>query len=198
MLGMSSDAQARATYHHGNLPDALIEEGAKLLAAEGTDGFSLRKLAKRTGVTVAAPSHHFGSARGLLTAIATRAFERLARQMEDAASSSKTPEDAVVATCLAYFQMRTTDPGYASVMFRLDLVHADDERFRRNASRAFDLLKEALAKALPGPANPSRLSIAAKALWATTQGLTALPMIKDHEIEQIVRSSVEAHLNRLR
>lgn len=195
---MSQNVQTRETYHHGNLPDTLVEEGAGLLAEVGIEGFSLRKLAARAGVTVAAPAHHFGNAKGLLTAIATRAFERLANQMQAAALSAKSPQDAVLAMCFAYFEMRTTDPGYATVMFRLDLLHAKDEHFKQSAFQAFGLLQEALTKAVPKTASAAEISTAAKALWATTQGLTTLPMIENRETELILRSAVSAHLNSFR
>lgn len=195
---MPQNHQSRETYHHGNLPDTLVHEGAGLLADVGIEGFSLRKLATRAGVTVAAPAHHFGNAKGLLTAIATRAFERLAGQMQDAVLGAKSPHDSVLAMCLAYFEMRTADPGYATVMFRLDLLHATDEQFRQSAFQAFSLLEGALTKAVPSTTNAAEVSIAAKALWATTQGLTTLPMIEHREIEQILRSAVFAHIGKLR
>lgn len=194
---MSQDQKPRSTYHHGNLPEVLIEEGAQFLAEEGLDSFSLRKLAKRAGVTVAAPSHHFGSARGLLTAIATRAFEILARQMEEASLLAKSPHDSVLAVCLAYFEMRTTAPGYASVMFRLDLINPTDANFLKNASWAFGLLERTLALAVSNTVDAAQISTKAKALWATTQGLTTLPMIERDEMDQIIRSSIAAHLNHL-
>ena len=191
---MPQNLHTRDTYHHGNLPGTLVQEGAGLLAEVGIDGFSLRKLAKRAGVTVAAPSHHFGNAKGLLTAIATRAFARLADQMHNAALAAKTPQDAVLAMCLAYLEMRATDPGYATVMFRLDLIHATDENFRQNAFHAFGLLEGALREAVPDAASDAEISITAKALWATTQGLTTLPMIEHQEAEQILRSAVAAQI----
>lgn len=194
LSNMSQDPQTRETYHHGNLPDTLVQEGAFLLAELGIEGFSLRKLAKRTGVTVAAPSHHFGNAKGLLTAIAAKAFERLADQMQDAALSAQSPQDAVLAMCRAYIEMRLREPGYAAVMFRLDLLNATDRHFRRCAFHAFDLLEEAFAKAVPSTASPAEISTGAKAIWATTHGLTNLPMIEPRETEMILRSMISSHV----
>lgn len=194
---MPQDAQTRETYHHGNLPETLVHEGARLLAEVGTEGFSLRKLAERTGVTVAAPSHHFGSAKGLLTAIATRGFEKLADQMDVAGSSTNSPSDAVSALCLAYLNMRTRNPGYANVMFQLDLLDAQDERFRASAFKAFGKLEKALAEALPPSVESEQIALKAKTLWATTHGLSVLPMIDDPESEQIIVSAVAAHLGAL-
>ena len=42
----------------------------------GIERFSLRGVAKRAGVSHAAPAHHFGDAGGLLTALAAEGFTR--------------------------------------------------------------------------------------------------------------------------
>ena len=63
-------------YHHGALRAALIEAAEAVIAERGVDGFSLRETARRAGVSPAAPAHHFGDARGLLTALAAEAFRR--------------------------------------------------------------------------------------------------------------------------
>ena len=44
-----------ATYHHGDLRNALINAGLEILAQEGTNTLSLRKVARRAGVSHAAP-----------------------------------------------------------------------------------------------------------------------------------------------
>ncbi|MBL4557132.1 MAG: helix-turn-helix transcriptional regulator [Rhodobacteraceae bacterium] len=62
-------------YHHGDLRAALIDAAKALIAERGVDGFSLRAAARQAGVSAAAPAHHFGDARGLLTAVATGAFD---------------------------------------------------------------------------------------------------------------------------
>ena len=62
-------------YHHGALREALLEAAEALIGERGLDGFSLREAARRVGVSPAAPQHHFGDARGLLTAIATAGFD---------------------------------------------------------------------------------------------------------------------------
>eukprot|EP01036_Dinobryon_divergens_P003443 gene3443-4542_t len=54
------------SYHHGDLRAALLAAAEDELAARGVEGFSLRQVAKRAGVSHAAPAHHFGDAAGLL------------------------------------------------------------------------------------------------------------------------------------
>jgi AcrR family transcriptional regulator len=61
-------------YHHGDLRQALIDATEQILTERGMEGFSMREAARRAGVSPAAPAHHFGDARGLLTAVAIGAF----------------------------------------------------------------------------------------------------------------------------
>ena len=46
-------------YHHGDLRNALIEEGIKMINTGGEESLSMRKLAEKCGVTMAAPYAHF-------------------------------------------------------------------------------------------------------------------------------------------
>ncbi len=191
---MKNKTTPRDTYHHGNLPEALINEGSKLLAEKGIDGFSMREVARRAGVAVAAPSHHFGNAKGLLTAIAAQGFGKLAKQMELTAKISRDSEDRVVAMCQAYREMGVSDPGYTAIMFRLELLDENDQRFQEQSSCAFDLFAEALKQATSRSVDTTQISYAAKTLWATMHGLVVLEMIKDREAEELIRFAVRALL----
>ena len=71
----TAPAQDRG-YHHGALRAVLIEAAESVIAERGVDRFSLREVARRAGVSPAAPAHHFGDSRGLLTAVAAEAFRR--------------------------------------------------------------------------------------------------------------------------
>ena len=62
----------------------MIAAAEALIAERGLDGFSLRETARRAGVSPAAPAHHFGDARGLLTAIATEGFREFGDALEEA------------------------------------------------------------------------------------------------------------------
>ena len=46
-------------YHHGDIRNALIEEGRKMINSGGEESLSMRKLAEKCGVTMAAPYAHF-------------------------------------------------------------------------------------------------------------------------------------------
>ena len=67
-----------ASYHHGNLRQALIDAAVGALQTEGIEALSLRKLAKDIGVSHNAPYMHFEDKEALLAAIAEEGFKRLA------------------------------------------------------------------------------------------------------------------------
>ncbi|HEY0324700.1 MAG TPA: TetR family transcriptional regulator, partial [Allosphingosinicella sp.] len=71
-------------YHHGALRPALLKAAESVLSDRGVDGFSLRETARRAGVSPAAPAHHFGDTKGLLTALATEAFRQFGDALEAA------------------------------------------------------------------------------------------------------------------
>lgn len=195
---MKSETTPRDTYHHGNLPEALIDEGSELLAEKGIDGFSMREVARRAGVAVAAPSHHFGNAKGLLTAIAAEGFGLLANHMELAAATSRDAEDKVVAMCKAYRTMGQSHPGYAAIMFRLEQLDKGDHRFREQAQYAFDLFAKALKQAASPSVDAVKISYAARMLWATMHGLVDLEIMEDREAEELIRFSVTTVLAGIR
>lgn len=74
-------AEARA-YHHGDLRKTLLDAAVKHIEREGTEGLSLRALAREAGVSPTAPYRHFDSRQALLAALATEGFHELGSRME--------------------------------------------------------------------------------------------------------------------
>ena len=109
----------RAPYHHGALREALIEATESLLAERGPDGFSLREVARRAGVSPAAPAHHFGDAAGLLTAVATLGFAGLTEALERGhALGGGDPRAALRGQGMEYVAFALRHPGRFRLMFR--------------------------------------------------------------------------------
>lgn len=68
-------------YHHGNLREALLQEGLKHLTETGNRNISLREMAKRCGVSSAAPYAHFKTKDQFLLAIEYYMLEKLALEL---------------------------------------------------------------------------------------------------------------------
>src|SRR5690606_20032828 len=97
------------------------------------DGLSLRDLARRSGVSHAAPAHHFGDRRGLFTALAAQGFELLAQALAPSVSGHRFDRTAV-----AYVRFAVDNPGHFAVMFRSDLLDQTDQALSRARDAAAD------------------------------------------------------------
>ncbi|MBI5425658.1 MAG: TetR/AcrR family transcriptional regulator [Opitutae bacterium] len=67
---MPRTRRPRKTYHHGSLRQALLDATLALVVEQGVNGWSLRDVARRIGVSSAAPFRHFESKAALLSAVA--------------------------------------------------------------------------------------------------------------------------------
>ena len=76
---MSTSMRRKHHYHHGDLPAALLRAAGKLLEKEGLEALTLRTLARRTGVSHAAPYRHFRHREALLAALAAEGYAMLGR-----------------------------------------------------------------------------------------------------------------------
>lgn len=93
----------------------------------GAAGFSLREVARRSGVSPAAPAHHFGDAAGLLAAVAKLAFDGLTQAL--LAGNARGGDDPLKRLCeqgVGYVGFALAWPGRFALMFRSDLLKDAD------------------------------------------------------------------------
>ncbi|MFF9852657.1 TetR/AcrR family transcriptional regulator [Streptomyces litmocidini] len=184
---MTSDrdtkSASRSTYHHGDLRQAVLAAALDVIAAEGPGGLSLRDLARRAGVSHAAPAHHFKDRPGLLTAIAAEGYELLADALED---TSALRERGV-----RYVRFAVTHPAHFQVMFRPELLRADDPDLLAAKERASAALRTGVAD-LPDVPDARQAGIAA---WSLAHGFATLLLthnvtaaIGDRDPEEYFRS----------
>jgi AcrR family transcriptional regulator len=158
---------ARRPYHHGDLRRVLLEQAALALAEEGPAALSLRELARRAGVSHAAPAHHFGDKAGLLTAIAVEGYTRLADALVEAGRAGGLLEAGV-----AYVGFAVAHRPHFEVMFRPELYRADDETLLEARQRADAELVRGVA-ALPG-LTLAQAGLARLAAWSLVHGFATL------------------------
>ena len=154
-------------YHHGDLRRALLDAAANEIARIGIADLSLRALARATSVSHAAPTHHFGDKRGLLTALAAQGHRWLAAELEAV--------DGFLEVGVAYVRFAVAHPAHFEVMFLPDLLHRDDPELvlARTASRA--VLQSGAASISTGSEGSSPKSeSAALAAWSLAHGLATL------------------------
>lgn len=124
-------------YHHGDLRHAILTAALDVITADGPAGLSLRDLARRAGVSHAAPAHHFRDRTGLLTAIAAEGFALLAAALNDASDL----KDAGV----RYVRFAREHPAHFQVMFAPGLLRADDLELTTARALATDALRTSVS-----------------------------------------------------
>ncbi len=130
----------RTGYHHGALREALIDASESLLAERGLEGFSLREVARRSGVSPAAPAHPVADVGGLLPAVATHAFDGLTAALEAGnARGGSDPVARLREQGVGYVGFALRYPGRFGLMFRAG-PHNDDGLVR-SAQAAFAALE---------------------------------------------------------
>jgi len=133
---------AARPYHHGTLRAALIEAAEAIIDEAGIAGFSLREAARRAGVSPAAPAHHFGDARGLLTAVAAAAFRRFGAALE-AADRDGDLKDRLRAQAVAYLNFALAERDKFLLMWRVDLIDRASPEYSEAIQRATGVLMRA-------------------------------------------------------
>jgi AcrR family transcriptional regulator len=161
-------------YHHGDLPNALRSAAVDLITEKGPSGFSLREVARRAGVSHAAPAHHFGDTTGLLTDLAVQAFDHLHAAMVAALASAHDADDRLEAVGVAYVETGRDYPAHCEVVFRRDLVDTDDPAYSDSGLRTYALLHDTV-RAVADQHDPDLdVDAAARLCWSAMQGLLVL------------------------
>ena len=83
---MAAARPARDTYRHGNVRAEAIEAAYALVAAEGHEALSLRRVADAIGVAHRSLYNHFEDREALLDAVAERGYAALAEAVRGAES----------------------------------------------------------------------------------------------------------------
>jgi len=84
--GIPSAAGGRG-YHHGDLRNGLLEAARTILEEESLSALTLRAVARKAGVSHAAPYRHFPNHEALLVELSIEGFDELREALAEAAKA---------------------------------------------------------------------------------------------------------------
>lgn len=203
---MRQVSSGAARYHHGDLRNALVATGVDLLAAQGVDALSLRGVARRAGVSHAAPYRHFADKQALLAAIAEQGFGMLSELIRSVDHRPyPTAGERLKAALAGYLEFGRAHPHHAELMFGT-LARIKPDHLEAPALAAFDGLVRLVASAMEEaqPADSRVPRIVALALWAQTHGFLTLAahvdcttLVDGRSSSEIVRRAVSMTVDAL-
>jgi AcrR family transcriptional regulator len=180
---MPTRRKSRA-YHHGDLKAALVEAAADILGKEGLKGLTLRAVARKAGVSQAAPYRHFSDRRALMAAVAERGFQRLQQAMMQAMQNGQ-GRLGLKGVALAYIRFALDNPAEYRLMFGPEVAKTDDLPELRDTGRGVLGFVAAGMSQLQqaGLIGAGDTNLMAAATWATLHGLALL--ILDRQTEGV-------------
>lgn len=171
---MGETADARASYHHGDLRQALLDASVQLIAEGGVQALSLRGAARKAGVSSGAPYHHFKNRTELLNSIATEGFALLAQAMDRLLEDASDPAEKLSCCGIAYVEFARAHPAHYKVMFRPELARPSEEGpspgeevFRRLVASVIEAQEAGVAPS----GDPEKLVLTS---WSVAHGLASL------------------------
>jgi AcrR family transcriptional regulator len=170
--------QPNPTYYGGDLRRDLLDATLGAIAEEGPSAVSLRSLARRLGVSHAAPANHFPDKAALFTAIAVEGFTLLSEAMVAAVGElgpDATAGQRFRAVGRAYTGFALAHPAHFAVMWQRDLLHQDDPELAAAGDATFELLlggvRDIQAEGWAPGADPQAVAWLA---WSVVHGMAAL------------------------
>jgi AcrR family transcriptional regulator len=161
--GILSGKGGRA-YHHGDLRNGLLEAARTILEEESLAALTLRAVARKAGVSHAAPYRHFPNHEALLVELSIEGFDELREALGEAAKAQGSEPDRIANIGAAYMRFVAARPALARLMFGGQLPNRDQ-------FPALGLKADSIGEAIGAALHDSALGLA---VWAAMHGLAML------------------------
>jgi AcrR family transcriptional regulator len=151
-----------------------VEAAMRLFAERGYEGVSLRSVAAALGVSAMAPYRYFENKAEMFAMVRAEAYRRFADRLQ-AVPGEPDPLQHLWKLREAYLEHALSDPDGYRVMFAL--AQEPSEQYPAltvQSGRAFQLLVDAVNRAVDAGAVAGDPLTVAHLLWASTHGLVAL------------------------
>ncbi|MDD5936321.1 MAG: TetR/AcrR family transcriptional regulator [Clostridiales bacterium] len=167
------------SYHHGSLQTELIEEGLALIHEEGIRNFSLRRLAKRVGVTPTACYNHYKGIDDLLVAIQTYVTNKFSLRLREC-MTGKNPSEDMERMGIAYVIFFLENPTYFTFIYDNSNYEIKlDEMGFQSDFEPFKIFEEAGSKMLDERGIPKeQQKDYLLMMWTVVHGLAAMANMK--------------------
>lgn len=183
-------------YHHGDLRRTIIETAMAMLHEDKGWQFTLREVARRAGVSHAAPYKHFPDKAALLADMALLGFDRLHEALTAAKpKKSSSLRDEYFSVGRAYVKFGTSNPGLYRLMFSAEAGKPVDVHLSERALAVFGVITKLLERGqTEGVLRKRDVRGQAATCWAQMHGITMLTMEGLFLLEKVGPNPLDAAL----
>src|SRR3954465_5469775 len=151
-------------YHHGDLRNGLLQAAREILEEESLSALTLRAVARKAGVSHAAPYRHFPNHEALLVELSVEGFDELRGAITEAAKAQGSESDKIATIGAAYMRFVAQRPALARLMFGGQLPNRDQ-------FPALGLKADSIGVEIGAALHDSGLGLA---VWSAIHGLAML------------------------
>jgi AcrR family transcriptional regulator len=169
---MPAARPARAPRADNRLP-LILDEAARLFAAQGFHGASVRDIVRAVDMLPGSLYYHFATKEALLAAVYAEGVRRISEAVERAVAGKRDPWERLEAACIAHLEGLLNAGDYAQVVIRVrpadaPSVAGDLVKRRDEYERLFVDLVQALPLARSVDRRSLRLMLLGALNWSQT------------------------------
>jgi len=184
----------KKTYHHGDLKNALIKAALEILSKEGVTGLSLRKVARKAGVSHAAPYAYFTDKQALIAAISTEGHIKINKEI--ALVMERVPDDPLrqlVEVAWVYVKFGMEEPAHFKISFSGAVEKQRDypalvEMTGKNFGMVRQLVTHCQAAGIFASGEPDLVAVG---VWGLVHGFVSL--LQEDQISHAVMDQYSLH-----
>jgi len=155
--------------------DRICDAAINLIAEDGFEGLSLRRLAAELGCSHTTPYRYFDSKEDIFLAVRARCLDRFTTHQQAAVARARSPEDRLRALARGYVSYARQHPAAFRISFQLDQPPAPAHGALQDASRrAWTVLRDTVADAVGSGAIAGDVEALAHIFWAAMHGIASL------------------------
>lgn len=180
-------AATKQAYHHGDLRSALLLAALEVISDIGPQGLTIREVARRAGVSHAAPYRHFEDKDEMILAIVEQGFALMQSTVQKEQSQAEDdPVNQFAATGLGYINFALQHPAYYRVMFSGDLLSTTGHvSLQHTSAEALqDMVSQIEQCQTLGIVREGDAVMQALTIWSTIHGYVSL--VNDNRIGHLV------------
>lgn len=172
-----------------SLKERIIDAAQQVLLEKGYRDFSLRKIARKTGVSATSIYLHFDSKDDLVHTLMEQSIERLNDRLEECIKNKKDPIAKLEALAQEYVDFALNNPREYQVLYLVsseEMTRYPKEKFRK-ARRGYEIVTRVLEEgAEAGTIEEQAPRLTAYTFWAQLHGVMSVVLSKrlDTRIDQ--------------